>query len=168
VAFLYITEVFDRVWHKGLLVKIKRTHPPGYFKLMKACLHKREFEVKADMVSKRFPIYSRFMQGSVLGPMLYVLYILDLPVSTGLTVGTFTDDTAMMAVHEEPILASGKLSEYLTLLEEWLHKWKIAVNGMKSCNVTFTPRKEKCPAVKINRRNADDISEISPRFTSGQ
>jgi hypothetical protein len=115
---------------------------------MKAYLHKREFEVKVDdMVSKRFPAYLWGPQGSVLGPVLYVLYTSDLSVLGGLTVGTFADDTAMMAVHEDPILASGKLHECLILLEEWLCKWKTAVNEMKSCNVTFTLRREKRPAV---------------------
>jgi hypothetical protein len=79
-------------------------------------------------------------QGSVLGPMLYVLYTMDLPDSGGLTVGTFADDTAFMAVHADPIIASRKLQDYLHLLEEWLHKWKIVVNEMKSCHVTFTLR----------------------------
>jgi hypothetical protein len=41
--------------------------------------------------------------------MLYVLYTSDMPVSGGLTVGTFADDTAIMAVLEDLIFASGKL-----------------------------------------------------------
>jgi hypothetical protein len=70
------------------------------------------------MVLKKFPIYLGVPQGSVLGLMLYVLYTSDLPVLGRLTVGTFAGDTAIMAVHEHPILASGKLQEYLILLEE--------------------------------------------------
>jgi hypothetical protein len=56
VEFLDVTTAFDRVRHKGSLVKIKRTFPPGYFKLMKEDLHNREFEVKVDdMVSENIP-----------------------------------------------------------------------------------------------------------------
>jgi hypothetical protein len=74
---------------------------------MKAYPHKGEFEVKdGDSVLKRFSMYSGVPQGSVLGLMLYVLYTSDMPVSGGATVGTFADDTAIMVLHEYPILAS--------------------------------------------------------------
>jgi hypothetical protein len=66
-------------------------------------------------------------------------------------VGTFADNIAIMAVHEDPILASGKLQEHIILPDDWLLKCKIAVNEMKLCNVTFSLRKEKCSAVKINQ-----------------
>jgi hypothetical protein len=94
---------------------------------------------------------------------------MDLPDSGELTVGTFADDTAIMAVHADPIIASRKLQDYLHLLEEWLHKWKIVVKEMKSCHVTFTLRKGECPAVKLNQIDIPqkNISEIS-RFTFGQ
>jgi hypothetical protein len=151
-AFLDVTKAFDRVWHKGLLVKIKRTLPPSYFKLMKAYLHQRECEVKvADAVSKRFPIHTGVPQGSVLGPLLYILYTLDLPVSRELTVGTFADDTAIMAVHANPVSASRNLQDYLIDLGAWLRQWKITVNETKSCHVTFTLRKGNCPAVQLNQ-----------------
>jgi hypothetical protein len=101
-------------------------------------------------VLKRYTIYSGVPQGSIFGPLLYVLYTLDLPVSGALTVGTFADDTAILAVHADPICASWKLQEYLIILGEWLRKWKITVNELKSCNVTFTLRKGNCPPVKLN------------------
>jgi Cft2 family RNA processing exonuclease len=67
-----------------------------------------------------------------------------------LTVGTFADDTAILAVHAPPLSASRKLQDYLTILGEWLRKWKITRNDLKSCNVTFTLRKGNCPAVELN------------------
>jgi hypothetical protein len=45
--------------------------------------------------------------------MLYVLYTLDIPDSTGLTVSTFADDTAILAVHASPISAARILQDYL-------------------------------------------------------
>ena len=45
-------------------------------------------------------------KGSILGPLLYVLYISDLPTSRETTLGTFADDTPIFATHEEPTIAS--------------------------------------------------------------
>jgi hypothetical protein len=51
-TLLDVTKALGRVWHKGFLVKIKRTLPPRYFNLLKTYPHNSEFEVKvADAVS---------------------------------------------------------------------------------------------------------------------
>jgi hypothetical protein len=62
---------------------------------------------------------------------LYVLYTSDLPTSKGTTLGTFADDTATFATHEDPTIASLNLQEHLNSIEKWLQKWKIKVNESK-------------------------------------
>ena len=42
-------------------------------------------------------------------------------------------------------------SRTLTQHRKWLKKWKIKVNESKSSHITFTPRKDHCPAVNINQ-----------------
>jgi RNase P subunit RPR2 len=99
-AFLDVTKAFDRVWHKCLLVKIKHTLPPRYFKLLTAYLHNREFEVKvADSVSKRYIGFRRAVSSAHCYKCYTLLY---LPVSGGLIVGTFSDDTAIWRCMQIP------------------------------------------------------------------
>jgi hypothetical protein len=44
-VFLDVSQAFDKVWHQGLLLKIKQTLPPGYFNLLKSYLSDRYFVV---------------------------------------------------------------------------------------------------------------------------
>jgi hypothetical protein len=77
--------------------------------------------------SRRFHIHSGVPQGSILGPVLYVLYTSDLPTSRETTLGTFANDTTIFATHEDPTIASLNLQEHISSIEKWLQKWKIKV-----------------------------------------
>jgi hypothetical protein len=150
-AFLDVSQAFDKVWHSVLLLKIKRILPSSYFNLLKSYLNERQFETKFNgETSSRFRIHSGVPQGSILGPPLYVLYTSDLPTSRETTLGKFADDTAILATHEDPEIASLNLQQHLHIIEKWLKKWKIKVNE-SSHRTTFTLRKGHCPAVNINQ-----------------
>jgi hypothetical protein len=89
------------------------------------------------------------VKGSILGPLIYVLYTSDLPTSRGTTLGTFADDSAMFTTHEDTTIASLNLQEHISSIEKWLQKWKIKVNESKSQHITCTLRKGHCSAVNI-------------------
>jgi hypothetical protein len=79
-------------------------------------------------VSPLFPISSGVPQGSVLGPMLYLLFTSDLPQAPNITIGTFADDTVILTCHNDILRASSCLQEYLLILQIWLQTWKIKIN----------------------------------------
>lgn len=160
-VFLDVSQAFDKVWHPGLLFKIKRNLPKKYFNLLKSYLNQREFLTKVNgETSNRFPILSGVPQGSILGPLLYVLYTSDLPTSEDITTGTFADDTALISTNTDPNTASHNLQEHLSSLETWLKKWKIKVNESKSSHITFTLRKERCPTVTINQETIPQADAV--------
>jgi hypothetical protein len=145
-AFLNVSQAFDKVWHPGLLFKIKRNLPSSSY------LNEFQFETKFNgETSSRFHIHSGVHQGSFLGPLLYILYTSDLPTSRKTTLGTFADDTAIFATHEEPKIDSLNFQEQLHIIEKWLKKWKIKVKESKSSHIKFTLRKGHCPAVNNNQ-----------------
>lgn len=150
-VFLDVSQAFDKVWHAGLLYKIKTTFPLKYFSILKSYLTDREFRTKiGEETSQNYPIKAGVPQGSVLGPILYLLYTSDLPTTNNTTTGTFADDTTIMACHEDPTTATKLVQEHLNMVESWASKWKIKMNEIKSKKVDFTLRKEGCPPIHLN------------------
>lgn len=47
-------------------------------------------------------IFAEVSQGSVLGPILYLLYTTDLPIHHKTIISIFADDTAVLATHDDP------------------------------------------------------------------
>ena len=150
-VFLDIQQAFDKVRHEGLLYKLKKILPHTYYSILKSYLTKRQFMVKyLDAITATFPIEAGIPQGSVFGPLLFSIYTADLPISTEITIATFADDTALLAPHANPIIASSTLQWDLDSMEKWFHKWGFKIKEKKSTHVTFTLRKQACPQVTIN------------------
>lgn len=159
-AFLDITQAFDKVWHPGLLFKLKNQLPNTFYDIMKSYLEDRHFLVKfKDEITKLHPIKSGVPQGSVLGPMLYTLFTADLPLTKNTLTATFADDTAVLATHQNPVKASKYLQESLDNIEIWLKKWRLKANETKSIHVTFTLRKGSCPPVMLNAQHLTQSDE---------
>lgn len=150
-VFLDVAQAFDKVWHEGLLEKIKHWLPQHYHKFMQSYLSGRKFRVKhRTALSSVRDINSGVPQGSVLGPVLYQIYTADLPKSDQVSMATFVDDTALLSTHVNPNTASRELQDYLNDLQVWLRDWRIKVNEGKSAHVSFTLKKRICPAVSLN------------------
>jgi retron-type reverse transcriptase len=92
---MHISQAFDKVWHKGLLYKIRRSLLLNYFLILKTYLSNRHFIVKVNIeLTDLTPVNVGVPQGSDLGPLLYLLYTADLPTSPDFITAKFADDTA--------------------------------------------------------------------------
>lgn len=151
-VFLDVAQAFDRVWHEGLLYKLKTYLPPNCFTVLKSYLHKRQFQIKqGNEISEQCEASAGVPQGSVLGPLLYLLFTADIPVTSEETiVATYADDTAILVSHKDPVIATKKLQNELNKISHWLQIWRIKVNETKSAHVTFTLRHSTCPPVGLN------------------
>jgi hypothetical protein len=118
---------------------------------MKSYINNREFRVRINQaVSTNFAIKSGVPQASVVGPLLYLLYMADLPTNENTTTETFVDDTVILATHADPAQATSNLHHHLTRTQPWIHKWKIKINETKSIQVNFTLRREQFPQIRLN------------------
>jgi hypothetical protein len=106
-AFLDISQAFDKVWHTGLLYKLKQALPRPIYTLLASYLTNRTFQVKYHKeYAPLHDINSGVPQGSILGPILYPLYTADLPTTGQTITATYADDTAILATHHDPVVAS--------------------------------------------------------------
>jgi hypothetical protein len=122
-AFLDISQAFDKVWHIGLMYKLRWSLPLNFFLIPKSYFHSRHFLIKVETeYTELSSVNACVPQGIVLGPLLYLLYTADLPTSPESSTATFADDTAVVAMYSDPAIASQKLQTDLLAIEDWFKK----------------------------------------------
>ena len=91
--FLDISNAFDKVWHDGLIFKMSRNGASGrLLNLFQNYLNNRKQHVVLNGYST---IKFALLQGSVLGPLLFLIYINDLERNIKSNVKIFADDTML-------------------------------------------------------------------------
>ena len=94
---LDISKAFGRVWHAGLLHKLKSHGISGQiFGLISSFLSNRRLRVVLDgKSSQEHPVNAGVPQGSTVGPTLFLLYINDLPDDVICNTAIYDDDTTL-------------------------------------------------------------------------
>lgn len=140
--FLDVAQAFDKVWHEGLLYKLNKFMPIQMVNLLKSYISDRMFRVRHDETySELKNIRAGVPQGSVLGPVLYLLFTCDLPQTPGVTSATFADDTANLAIGKTVEDSTDKLRASCDQIGEWTDTWRIKLNDTKAVHINFTNKK---------------------------
>lgn len=139
--FLDVAQAFDKVWHEGLNFKLTKLLPHDLAKILESYLSNRYFRVRQeDSYSELKPAKAGVPQGSVLGPILYLLYTSDMPENINNTTATFADDTAYLTVGDNTQETASKLNQTLCNFQRWAKMWRVKINEGKSVHVDFTNR----------------------------
>ena len=104
--FLDISKAFDRVWHEGLIYKMKCIGITGMpLKLLQNFLQNRHQQVLLNgQCSSWAPVFAGVPQGSVLGPLFFLIYINDLTKDISSTNKLFADDTSIFSIINDMFL----------------------------------------------------------------
>ena len=133
--FLDFSKAFDKVPHQRLLFKLHKYGITGQsLSWIESFLSDRSQQVKIrDSLSKPIKVTSGVPQGSILGPILFLMYINDLPGILSTENNVFADDTKLFNKIQYVEDAS-KLQEDLNKVVEWCEKWGMVLNSQK-CHV---------------------------------
>ncbi|GFW06819.1 probable RNA-directed DNA polymerase from transposon X-element [Trichonephila clavipes] len=150
-VFLDIQKAFDRVWLTGLTFKlITYNIPPPLICLLHSYNSDRSYQVRVkDTLSNTKNICCGVAQGSLLGPLLFNLYINDIPDYTLTKLNMFADDTAVRTTYKRISSVTYALNKHLKLLEKYYDQWKISINVEKSTAVIFTKKRKLPPPLTM-------------------
>ena len=101
-VFLDISKAFDKVWYGGLIYKLKRNGVTGdLLRLIESVLSDSYQRVVLNgQTSNWNKIKAGVPQGSILGPLFFLIYINDLPFELRCSDKLFADDTSLFSVVE--------------------------------------------------------------------
>ena len=147
VLYFLTSEAFDKVWHDGLIFKLKCNGISGsLLDFFQNYLQNRYQRVVLNgTVSDWRSINAGVPQGSVLGPLLFLVYINDLTDNIS-EMHLFADDSSLFTRVEEVNETHEKLIKDLQTVTDWAYQWKIVFNPDITSHRDHFFRQEKKPA----------------------
>ena len=141
-AFLDVEKAFDNVWHNGLRYKIFQLDlPTKMTRWLSDFLVGRLIQVNVNnFFSNQINPKAGVPQGSVLSPLLFLIYVNDLPAPhhNQNSLSQFADDTAQWAFSLSVRIAAKLLQQDLLNLAMWCAKWRIKLNPEKTKVIIFS------------------------------
>ena len=140
VVFCDVSKAFDRVWHEGLLLKLEAAGKTGnLLTWFRSYLTDRRQRVVLPGVQSNWNnIRAGVPQGSILGPLLFLLFINDIVVDIGSNIRLFADDTSLYMVVDNPDTAAELLNLDINKIMTWAKKWLVTFNPVKTESLLIT------------------------------
>jgi hypothetical protein len=144
VVFVDIKAAYDRIWHDGLMYKAHRLGLTGKaWHWIRAFISNRRISTMyGDTRSDWHPLHSGVPQGSVLAPILFNIYVNDLPNtlqgnSQSITPLLYADDLAIFVKGKYNDESQTQLTLALVRLSVWAKQWKVRFSMDKTNIVVF-------------------------------
>jgi hypothetical protein len=165
-----IEKAFDKVWHQGLLVKLHKMRVPKIMaQWIKNFLSDRTFFVSINGCnSDPFPIKTGVPQGSILSPILFSIFIDDIPLSLPnypkLSGVLYADDLFSFYSDKNIKRVQIVLQMYLDRLQEWLTKWRLKVAPHKCSHNIYSKSNRAVKVISLKIFDQPIGKEINPRY----
>ena len=155
VIYLDFQKAFDTVPHCRLLRKLEAYGIKGSLLLWinNFLVNRSQQVVLKGSTSKSFPVSSGVPQGSVMGPLLFLIYVNDIPEQVGCSISMFADDTKIYTTVKD-ITDSYRLQADLNSLVKWARDWLLRFNVSKCKHMSIGTK-------PVTSYSIVDISNVS-------
>ena len=99
-------------------------------------------------------------QGSILGPLLFLIYINDIVENINSSIRLFADDTSLYIIVDDPTDAAITLNSDLSKIHRWATDWLVSFNPSKSESLIFSRKVNKPyhPPILMNNQQVNEVS----------
>ena len=159
IIFCDISKAFDRVWHNGLVHKLKKLGIHGSLLdwFMDYLSDRYQTVVIRGQSSEKGLIKAGVPQGSVLGPLLFLIYINDILKNIMSHIKLFADDTSLYIEIDEPDVAVDTLNTDLGTIQSWADQWLVKFSPTKTQLMTCSHRVKDHPDIIFSNIKLADV-----------
>ena len=161
VVFCDISKAFDRVWHAGLLRKLEAAGVTGkLLNWFKNYLFDRKQRVILPGVNSDWSkIFAGVPQGSILSPLLFLVFINDIVNEIGSCIRFFADDISLFIIVDDPVASAERLNAALIKILQWAETWLVTFNPNKTESLIIS-RKINKPLHPFLYMNDQQVLEV--------
>ena len=164
--FLDFSKAFDCVNHTILISKLRHYGVRGLALewIISYLTNRQQYVVVGDAASSMVPIKTGVPQGSILGPLLFLIYINDLAkVTNFFKFILYADDSTLSCKFTPDALPNihNEINNKLEIVSNWLTANKLSVNISKTKYILFSYKnKIEIPTIKIGQGTINSIDHI--------
>ena len=143
MIFCDISKAFYRVWHQGLLFKLKQSGIDGALlnRIENYLVNRTQKGFIGSSMSTLKQAIAGVPQGSVLGPLFFLVYVNDIVENLLSITRLFADDTSLAFTSSSLADLEGILNHDLRIISSWARRWLVDFNPSKTIAMLFTLKK---------------------------